>query len=139
MKQKTWNPKKYDKNCTLQYNTAMAMLDSLGIKEDEKILDIGCGTGKISYQMANERLSPKGSIFGIDVNELMINYAKSHYRKDNLHFECLDVLNMEYEDYFDRAVSFWTLSWIPLNQQLKAFDKIIHSLHEDGQLFLMYP
>lgn len=139
MPQKVWNPKDYDTQCVLQYNTAMIMLDSLEFQGNEKVLDIGCGTGKISAQIATQRLTGEGLVLGLDVNENMIQFAINKYKADNLHFECNDVLTMNYENYFDIAVSFWTLSWITMDEQLSALNNIIHSLNEDGKLYLMYP
>ncbi|MFC3908548.1 class I SAM-dependent methyltransferase [Legionella dresdenensis] len=139
MPQKNWNPHEYDKQSVLQYNTAMSMLNTLPLKGNEKILDIGCGTGRITSQIARERLTNGGSIIGLDINEGMIDYAKNNYVHNNLSFECKNVLDMDHEESFDLVISFWTLSWIPLKDQADALQKIIQSLNEDGNLFLMYP
>lgn len=138
MPQKVWNPEDYDKQCVLQYNTAMNMLSTLPLQGNEKIIDIGCGTGKISSQIANERI-PDGHLVGVDINEEMISFAREHYVANNLSFECNDILNITHEDYFDVAISFWTLSWVPMDVQLAALNNIIKSLNENGKLFLMYP
>lgn len=139
MPQKNWNPEDYDRQSVLQYNTAMTMLNKLILNGDEKILDVGCGTGRITFQIAKERLNPNGEIVGIDINEKMIGFAKAHYKNTNLFFECQDVLSLDYENHFDIAISFWTLSWIPFDDQLAALNNIIRSLNESGKLFLMYP
>lgn len=138
MPQKNWKPKEYNEQCVLQYNTAMAMLNTLPLKGNEKILDVGCGTGKISLQIAKDRV-PKGCVLGVDINSAMIEFAKDHNNHENLSYECNDILNFNKENYFDLAVSFWTLSWIPMKDQLKALNNIIRSLNENGKLFLMYP
>lgn len=139
MPQKIWNPEDYNRQSVLQYNTAMSMLNTLTLRGDEKILDVGCGTGRITFQIAKERLNPSGKIVGIDINDRMITFAKDRYQSENLSFECRDVLELEYDNYFDIAISFWTLSWISLENQLTALKNIIHSLNEHGTLFLMYP
>jgi ubiquinone/menaquinone biosynthesis C-methylase UbiE len=138
MPQKKWKPEEYDEQCILQYNTAMSMLDTLSLRGDEKILDVGCGTGKISLQMAKERV-PNGCVLGVDINAAMIEFAKTHNSRENLSYGCEDILTFDKENYFDIAVSFWTLSWIPMKDQIKALNNIIRSLNEDGKLFLMYP
>lgn len=138
MPHKIWNPEDYDKQSVLQFRTAMNMLDTLPLQGNEKILDIGCGTGKISHQIATQRV-PHGSLTGVDINEQMITYAKNNYAAANLVFECNNVLSITHEDFFDVAVSFWTLSWIPMADQLHALNNIIQSLNEHGKLFLMYP
>ncbi|KTD03804.1 methyltransferase [Legionella geestiana] len=135
---KHWNPEDYDIQSVMQYRTAMLMLDALTLSGNEKILDLGCGTGKITHQIAESRVQG-GRIHGIDINADMISFASANYSLDNLSFECNDVLNIDHENEFDVAVSFWTMSWIPLEDQRKAIENIIRSLKDDGHMFLMYP
>jgi trans-aconitate methyltransferase len=138
MPQKNWNPTDYDNQSVLQYNTAISMLNDVPLAKNARILDVGCGTGKITHEIAKNR-TPAGAVLGIDINAHMVNFAREHYRAPNLRFECLDVLAMKYEGCFDVAVSFWTLSWIALRDQLRALENIIKSLAENGNLILMYP
>ena len=137
MPQKIWNPEEYDTQCVLQYNTAMEMLNEFLLEGNETVLDVGCGTGKITAEIAKR--TPKGLVLGLDVNKKMVDFAKEKYTKNNLFFVNNDVLSMKYQNCFDVVVSFWTLSWIPLRDQVKALNNIVRSLTENGRILLMYP
>ncbi|KAJ5781832.1 S-adenosyl-L-methionine-dependent methyltransferase [Penicillium psychrosexuale] len=64
-----------------------------------KILDIGCGPGSITLDLAT--LVPQGTVIGIDYSGTAISSAKElvHKRKvDNATFEVADFLDLPYED-----------------------------------------
>lgn len=137
MPEKKWNPEKYDKQSVLQYRTAMKMLESFVFYGNEKVLDVGTGSGKISNEIAQR--VPNGSVIGLDRNHEMIEFAKQKYTLDNLSFIEEDIIEMNFSNEFDVVVSFWTLSWVPMDFQVKALNNIIRSLKENGRLLLMYP
>lgn len=47
-----WDPEVYEKNSEFQYESALFLLKHLPIKSNQKILDIGCGPGKITAALA---------------------------------------------------------------------------------------
>jgi len=53
-----WDPADYDKSSSAQYKWAMTLIDDLNLKGDERILDIGCGNGKVTAHLAS--LVPNG-------------------------------------------------------------------------------
>lgn len=58
------------------------------ITSEDKVLDIGCGNGYLSYDIAQKAKE----IVGIDLNEKNINFAKNHYKRCNLNFVHGDAL-----------------------------------------------
>jgi 2-polyprenyl-3-methyl-5-hydroxy-6-metoxy-1,4-benzoquinol methylase len=54
------------------------------IKPDENVLDIGSGNGFLSYDMATKVDGVK--VVGIELNENNVEFARSHYKHDNLSF-----------------------------------------------------
>jgi trans-aconitate 2-methyltransferase len=44
----TWNAKDYHKNSTNQQRWAQELIANLKLTKNERILDIGCGDGKIT-------------------------------------------------------------------------------------------
>lgn len=114
------DPVTYSKNSSLQWNLAMEMIALVPWSGCERVLDIGCGDGKVTAFLAGKL--PQGSILGIDISQKMIDFAKSHYAQDNLAFEREDGAEISFENRFDRIVSFSALHWI-LDQKkaLKAF------------------
>lgn len=132
---KHWNALSYDINSFMQYSTAMAMLASLPLQGNETILDIGCGTGKITFQIAQK--VKNGHVTGVDLSQEMIEYASANRADTNIRYVCGDVVKMRYKNRFDAVVSFWTLSWVELLE--KALRNIVASLKENGKMLLMYP
>jgi ubiquinone/menaquinone biosynthesis C-methylase UbiE len=55
---------------------AEALLDEAGLLLGERVVDIACGTGIVT-RLAAERLGPKGSLAGVDINPAMLAVARS--------------------------------------------------------------
>lgn len=63
-----------------------------GISPGQKILDVGCGSGKAS-SILFELSKPKGEVLGIDFSKKRVAYARKHYaRKEGLSFREYDLL-----------------------------------------------
>lgn len=71
-----WDPEVYAKSSTAQQKWAQELLSKISIRGNEKILDIGCGDGKITAEIA--LLVPEGSV-GIDNSSEMISFAQSKF------------------------------------------------------------
>jgi 2-polyprenyl-3-methyl-5-hydroxy-6-metoxy-1,4-benzoquinol methylase len=76
-----WNcealAKMYFHHSEMQRQWAWESLKGITFSGDEKILDFGCGDGKISAEMA--RLAKNGSVLGIDISKEMIHLANIHF------------------------------------------------------------
>ncbi|HLI64238.1 MAG TPA: class I SAM-dependent methyltransferase [Terriglobales bacterium] len=96
---------------------ALALLDLSG---KERVLDLGCGNGNVTAQIA-ARL-PAGSVVGIDSSAEMIAYAAQHFSRPNLQFHTDDIRHLPFRAAFDLVVSFNALHWIP--QQDEALRSI---------------
>jgi trans-aconitate 2-methyltransferase len=98
----------------------IALLD---FKGSERILDVGCGNGKITAEIAAR--VPNGSVLGVDPSHEMITFASRHYDAatyPNLRFDMGDARNLPYREEFDVVVSFNALHWI--RQQDEALQSI---------------
>ena len=56
---------------------AQEVLALLDLKGSERILDVGCGEGKITAEIASR--VPRGSVVGVDPSRDMIGFAKRHF------------------------------------------------------------
>jgi len=52
-----------------------------GAAKDERILDIGCGCGGTTFELAR-RVGPDGSVTGLDISAPMLDYARAHVPGD---------------------------------------------------------
>lgn len=71
-----WNAVGYSEISRLQEAMAEEQLALLDLAGTERILDVGCGDGKITAIAA--RL-PRGSALGVDPSREMIAFASSHF------------------------------------------------------------
>ena len=98
---------------------AQEVLALLDLNGSERILDVGCGEGKITAEIASR--VQRGSVVGVDPSHDMISFAKKHFTLTmpsgaslgNLGFEVADARRLPFKDPFDLAVSFTALHWIP--------------------------
>jgi len=74
-----WNAQDYAKNSANQFQWAKELILKLKLRGNEAVLDIGCGDGKITAELA--RCLPNGRVVGVDSSEKMINLAKSTFQQ----------------------------------------------------------
>jgi trans-aconitate 2-methyltransferase len=124
-----WNASEYAHISALQAAMASEVLALLDLKGTERVLDVGCGNGKTTAEIAG-RL-PQGSVVGVDASADMIAFAANHLAiRPNLQFAIADARHLPYQCEFDLVVSFNALHWIP--QQDLAFKSIHRVLKRDG-------
>jgi ubiquinone/menaquinone biosynthesis C-methylase UbiE len=60
-------------------------LISLGFKQNSKILDLGCGTGRLAAQLL-PYLGEQGEYYGCDISPEVIEFCRKRYARSNFHF-----------------------------------------------------
>ncbi len=108
----SWDGADYAANTAHHRLRDQPFLDSIPIVGDEKILDIGCGSGDFTRLLAD--LVPAGQVVGLEPSESLLTQARS-VAADNQEFvharaQCLGELDLP---AFDIAVSRAVLNWIP--------------------------
>ena len=107
--------------------------EKLGIRGDERILDIGTGTG-VMIPFYEKHLSG-GSVVAVDYSERMIERARSKYPErehPNVSYLVSDLYDLEFEEEFDLVVCY---SCFPhfLDQPL-AIEVLSRALRTGGRL-----
>jgi len=127
-----WNPGDYARHSEAQKKWARELLGRLSLREDERVLDIGCGDGSMTAEIA--RLLPEGSVVGIDSSPEMIDFAKKHSMEglDNLTFLCCDVRDLALSREFDLAFSNAALHWVA--DHLPMLQRVRQSLRPSGRV-----
>lgn len=109
----SWRPEKYAESSSAQKLWAEELLRKIEIEGCERVLDIGCGDGKVTAKIAD--LVPRGSVLGIDSSTEMVRFAEGKFPPEshpNLRFMEADARDLEFDEEFDLVVSFATLHWI---------------------------
>src|SRR5215470_12935798 len=109
-----WDAADYAQISQLQHAMAEEVLSLLQLKGNEYVLDVGCGNGKITAEIAG-RLR-QGSVVGVDSSAEMIAFASQHFglaAQPNLRFQVADARRLPFQQEFDLVVSFNAVHWIP--------------------------
>ncbi|HUA37195.1 MAG TPA: methyltransferase domain-containing protein [Candidatus Sulfopaludibacter sp.] len=86
-----WNAADYAANSVVQQAWARELIARLKLCGDERILDVGCGDGKVTAEIA--QAVPRGAVIGIDASPQMIQFAQKTFPPSavsNLKFEISD-------------------------------------------------
>ncbi len=108
-----WNAPDYEQHSSPQHQWARDVLRTIDFAGDECVLDIGCGDGKVTAELA--ALVSQGSALGIDSSEAMIQYAHQRFppsRFPNLQFKLEDATHLVHDNEFDLIMSFASLHWV---------------------------
>ncbi len=127
-----WNAAEYSRRSSLQEAMAQEVLALLDLKGAERILDVGCGDGKITAEIASR--AARGLIVGVDPSRDMISFAQSHFgpaTRPNLRFEVADARCLPFKHEFELVVSFNALHWVP--EQDVALGSIHSALTSGGR------
>ena len=109
-----WQAESYHQHSSAQRDAAEHLLQSIRLKGNERILDVGCGDGKITAALA--KCVPVGCVIGVDISPEMINFASKTFGKDhypNLTFLCQDAQQFNCGTDLDIVFSSFALQWLP--------------------------
>ncbi|GAB0090896.1 Methyltransf_25 domain-containing protein [Sergentomyia squamirostris] len=109
-------------------------------KPNETILDIGCGTGDLSYKYIYPLLLGSFKKFVCaDVSPRMITEAEKRFQgKPKVSFQQLDItkdLEKDQECTYNRVFSIYCVTW--LSDQKKAFENVYKLLKPSGECFVV--
>jgi trans-aconitate 2-methyltransferase len=126
-----WKASEYERISGLQQAMAEEVLALLELEGDERVLDIGCGNGKNTSEIAAR--VPRGGVIGVDFSANMVAFANSEYAGShpNLKFQVADARHLPFGPEFDLVVSFNALHWIP--EQELALRSIRAALKPEGR------
>lgn len=121
--------KKYEKASAHQKEWGTKLIRELGLKGNERVLDLGCGDGALTAEIAE--LLPEGEVVGIDASQGMIDAALSK-AQENLQFRLMDINDLNFVDRFDVIYSNATLHWVKDHKRL--LENVRRTLCTGGRL-----
>lgn len=128
-----WNATAYHKVSAPQTSWGHKVLARLSVRGDERAIDAGCGSGKLTGALL-ERL-PGGSMVAIDRSWNMLLTARANLRPayaSRVRFVQVSLPDLPFANYADLVFSTATFHWIKDHPRL--FAGIFHTLRSGGRL-----
>jgi trans-aconitate 2-methyltransferase len=127
--QRDWDAGTYDRISDVQVGWALEQLERLPLRGDEVVLDAGCGSGRVTAELA-DRL-PRGRVYGVDVSPSMVAHARGALG-DRATVLCQDLVEVELPERVDAVFSNATFHWIHDHDAL--FAALARTLVPGGRL-----
>lgn len=129
-----WDASTYDRIAEPMTRWGTTVLERLPLVGDERVLDAGCGSGRVTEQLA-ERL-PRGRVIAVDASPSMIEVARTRLARfgDRIEFAVADLgqpLPIAAAT-LDAVVSTATFHWVPDHDAL--FRNLAAVLRPGGRL-----
>ena len=106
------------------------VVEAANIQKGHRVIDVACGTGALAITVSGH-IGTEGTIAGIDINEGMLNIARSKSSSVEWLNAPAEALPFE-DDSFDCAVSQFGLMYF--ENQEKAIREMMRVLHPGGSL-----
>ena len=121
----------YDRISDSQFEGGKRIVERLGIKSGQRVLDIGCGTGRLAC-FIYEQVGPSGTVIGID--PLSERIAIARRRNNDIHFAVgsAEDLGCFPDKSFDAVCLSAVFHWI--KDKPKALAEIHRVLRPGGRL-----
>jgi trans-aconitate 2-methyltransferase len=113
-----WDAATYQRVSIPHQGWGAEILDRLPLQGDETVLDLGCGSGRVTEQLL-ERL-PRGRVIGVDGSAAMVAEAQRRLGGERTTFVQSDLLALTVAEPADAAVSSATFHWIADHDTLFA-------------------
>jgi trans-aconitate methyltransferase len=121
-----WNAGLYDAKHAFVWEKARGLLEWLAPRDGERILDLGCGTGQLSAEIA----ASGAHVVGVDRSPDMVAEARKKFPM--LRFEVCDARALPFHEEFSAVFSNAALHWIPQAEQVVS--GISRALKPDGRI-----
>ncbi|MGA2801594.1 MAG: methyltransferase domain-containing protein [Verrucomicrobiota bacterium] len=109
----SWDAAAYAANSVVQHTWARELMAKLNLRGNKHILDVGCGDGKVTAEIAHA--IPRGAAIGIDASPQMIEFARRTFPRSkfpNLEFRVMDARQIRFARQFDLVFSSAALHWV---------------------------
>lgn len=113
------------------FQSTKKLVDSVGIKKGDSVLDVACGTGVVIKEI-QKKIRRSGCAIGIDTSSTAIKIAKRWNKDTNIDFVNADAERFTFTKKFDIITCQYALFFFPNAQ--KTLRNIRHSLKKTGSV-----
>ena len=124
-----WNAASYERVAAPLEAMGREVLDRLDLRGDERVLDAGCGTGRVTAALL-ERL-PRGRVIAVDGSPAMVEAARERVG-DAVELKVADLVRLELDEPVDAILSTAAFHWIADHDRL--FERLRAALRPGGRL-----
>jgi trans-aconitate 2-methyltransferase len=129
-----WNAESYHRVSGPQTLWGRRVLSRLSVRGDERVIDAGCGTGRLTGELM--QLLPEGRMVAIDRSWNMLLTARANLRPEfgpRISFVRVELPTLPFTAWADLVFSTATFHWVKDHPTL--FREVLRSLRPDGRLF----
>jgi ubiquinone/menaquinone biosynthesis C-methylase UbiE len=119
-----------------QRRRSMAKLVELvGIRSGDRVLDIGCGTGYLTRLAA--AAAPDGEVVGVDPSPPVLDYARQATKAAHCSYRVGAAQDLDLpDDSFDVVLTNFAVHHIPADLRATAFERMRRVLRPGGRLMV---
>lgn len=131
---KEWNAASYHRVSAPQTEWGRRVLARLEVAGDERVIDAGCGTGRLTGELM--KMLPAGRLVAIDRSWNMLLTARANLRPeygDRVAYVRVELPRMPFDGWADLVFSTATFHWI--RDHATLFAEVLRSLRPGGRLF----
>src|SRR4051812_34465294 len=126
MPPREWDASSYDRMSDPQLAMARDVIDRLDLRGDERVLDAGCGTGRVTEVLAQR--VPDGTVIAVDGSAAMVEQTRAR----GIDAFTADLAELELDEPVDAILSTATFHWIADHDRL--FGRLRAALRPGGRL-----
>ncbi|WP_236705033.1 class I SAM-dependent methyltransferase [Hymenobacter sp. AT01-02] len=120
-----WNANSYTQKHAFVFHYGAGLVDVLAPQPGEVVLDLGCGSGELTQEIA----SRGAAVVGLDASATMLTKAQQQF--PGLDFQLADATSFELPSRFDAVFSNAVLHWVP--QAAAVIRHVHHHLKPGGR------
>jgi ubiquinone/menaquinone biosynthesis C-methylase UbiE len=125
----------YEQNALVQKSASAVLLGLVAIQGDEDVLDLGCGSGRTTREIA---LLTKGLVVGTDISDSMIDEAiRKNEDRSNVRYLVKDAECLGFSDTFDVIYCNSAFQWF--SHPEKVLEHCFTALKAGGRMGIQAP
>ena len=121
----SWNVERYEGHHSYVWQFGGSLVELLAPRAGERILDVGCGTGHLTEEIARSG----ARVVGLDSSTNMLGQARQNFPR--IEFVLADATSFRFEEPFDAVFSNAALHWVKHGEA--AVEAIARALRPGGR------